>query len=105
MICDRIVIMVKGKIVREGTIEELTPNTALVRFELDRLPKDRAALLEGLRTDPTFGESGFELFADDETLNRLIDRLRLQGVGIRSIARKRMTLEDTFIDLVREMEA
>src|SRR5262245_51851848 len=46
--CDRVVIMAKGKILREGTVAELTRLTGRVAFGIAPVPADLAGLLAGL---------------------------------------------------------
>ncbi len=103
LICDRVVIMHQGKILRSGTIDDLTPETGLVRFELAHLPPDLPILLAGLgsRFTPE-GERAFHLFASPAEVDQAIDRLRARGVSIRAISPRKLSLEESFIDLVRE---
>jgi ABC-2 type transport system ATP-binding protein len=102
MICDRVVIMSKGKIISEGSVDELTPRTGAVRFDLRRLPENLERLLAGvggaLRADGT----SFELHLNDDEVDLTVDRLRAAGVGIRAITPRRLTLEESFIDLLRK---
>ncbi|MBL8765585.1 MAG: ATP-binding cassette domain-containing protein, partial [Phycisphaerae bacterium] len=58
LICDRVVVMVKGKLVREGAIEELTPRNGRYRFELASVPPNLRVLLGDLG-------AGFEAHEDD----------------------------------------
>src|SRR6185436_10455054 len=44
MICDRVVILSHGKILRQGKMAELTPRTGSVRFELKQTPADLGTL-------------------------------------------------------------
>ena len=115
MICDRVVIMDKGRIVREGTIEELTPETGLVRFTIAPVPHDLPRLLEGLVPevavendlfDPALAveKGSFDVALDDEGIGQVIDRLRSRGVAIRSIVPSKLTLEDAFIDMFKSGE-
>ena len=100
MVCDRVVIMDKGRILREGTIAELTPYTGVVRFEIAPLPEDLETLLAGLGAGLARHETGFELAAAPEDVDQAVDRLRARGVSIRALAARRLNLEQTFIDLV-----
>jgi ABC-2 type transport system ATP-binding protein len=100
-VCDRVVIMDRGKILREGTIAELTPDTGLVRFELGAPPEHMLRLIESVGTRHVFTEAGFEAMLDVEQTNELIDRIRQGGVQILAVEPQRLTLEDSFIDLVR----
>ena len=102
MMCDRVVIMSKGKIITEGTIDELTPRTGAVRFDLRAVPQELGKLLEGIGAGLKADEHGFELKINDDELDRAIDRLRAACVGIRAISQRRLTLEESFIDVVRK---
>ncbi len=102
MICDRVVIMDKGRILREGTIAELTPNTGSVRFELRKLPDDLERVIEGLGELLHTGERSFELaLRGDEQVDATIDRLRAKGLTITAITPRKLSLEQSFIELVK----
>jgi ABC-2 type transport system ATP-binding protein len=100
LVCDRVAILSKGKLIREGSVDELTPRTGKVHFELRAPRADLATLMAGIGTglSPTTG--GFELKVTDVELDQAIDRLRAAGVGIREINQRRLTLEESFIHLV-----
>jgi ABC-2 type transport system ATP-binding protein len=102
MICDRVVIMSKGRIISEGSVDELTPRTGAVRFDVRNLPENLAAVLSGvggaLRVDGT----SFEINLNEDEVDVAVDRLRAAGVGIRAISPRRLTLEESFIDLLRK---
>jgi len=100
MICDHVVIMHKGRIIRQGTIDELTPRTGAVRFELASVPQNLAGILAGIGLDLRIEPAGFTLKANPEELDRAIDRLRSASISIRGISQRRATLEESFIDLV-----
>jgi ABC-2 type transport system ATP-binding protein len=100
-ICDRVVIMSRGRIIREGTVDELTPLTGRVAFELERVPADLERLLSGLGQGLERTESGCELALDQAQQDAAIDRLRAAGVSIRSISPRKLSLEQSFIDLVQ----
>ena len=104
-ICDRVVIMDKGRILREGSIDDLTPDTGVVRFDLDGVPDDLEAVLAGLGTNLSRHEHGFEFSAAPDDVDAAIDRLRAKGVSIRGLQKRRLNLEQAFIDLVRKEQA
>ena len=109
MICDRIVILKGGEILREGTLADLTPSSNEVQLRLGtagtnqevvaNLLKDSMGVhfLESL--DPT--EVMLAVQADDKQLNHAIDTLRAADIPILQIARERKGLESVFIDLVK----
>ena len=105
LICDRVAIMLNGKVIREGTVDELRPRTGSVHFELREIPADLERLMAGVGTDLVRSASGFDLKVDDQELDLAVDRLRAARVGIREITRRRLTLEESFIHLVNEGNA
>jgi ABC-2 type transport system ATP-binding protein len=100
MVCDRVVIMHKGRIIRQGTIDELTPRTGAVRFELRAMPANLAAIVSGVGSDLAVDGNAFTLKVSEEELDQVIDRVRAAAISIRTISQRRTTLEEAFIDLV-----
>jgi ABC-2 type transport system ATP-binding protein len=101
-VCDRVVIMDRGRIVREGSVAELTPRTGLVRLEIEPCPQDLERLLAGVGTGLARREHGFELKLDAHEIDALVDRLRAAGISIRSLTQGRLDLEQAFIETVRQ---
>ncbi len=102
MICDQVVIIHQGRILREGTIDELTPRTGITHFEIRQTPEDLPELLSGLGSDLHQAGHRFELSVSDPELDETIDRLRRANYTITSISQRRLSLEESFIDLVKE---
>jgi len=100
MICDHVVIMNKGRIVRQGTIDELTPRTGAVRFELASSRADLPQILQGLGTNLRVEGHDFTCVLSPTEVDAAVDRLRAAGVSIRGISQRRSTLEESFIDIV-----
>ena len=101
MVCDRVAILVAGRVVRQGTLTELTeqPNAYRVTVggELgplhDELRQRGAAV-----ADNTITVTG-----DDATgVNALIDLLRQRGLLIEAVVPERFSLEDVFVDAVKQ---
>jgi ABC-2 type transport system ATP-binding protein len=106
MICDRVAILNKGKLIRSGTVRELTmqenvyrvgvqgdvPEALFTQWEATRIRVEREgpALMLGLE--------------DLAALNAVIDQLRAEGVVITDISQKRQSLEDMFIDVISREE-
>ncbi len=101
LVCDRVVIMVRGKIVREGSIGELTPRNGRYSFELAPVPANLRVLLGDLGAGFEAHATGFELQLNDAELDRCVDVLRGAGVSIRGILARRLNLEQAFIQLVK----
>ena len=99
MVCDRVAILVRGRVVRQGTVAELTRDSCryevTVRGEAPAwVPADRllAAGGEACR----FTVPG----ADPGDLQPIIDRLRREARTIIAIAPLRESLEDLFMRTV-----
>ena len=105
LVCDRVAIMLDGSVIREGSVDELTPRTGSVRFDLREVPADLERRLGGIGTDLSLLPTGFTLKVTDQELDATIDRLRASGVGIKEISQRRLTLEESFIHLVKKGNA
>jgi ABC-2 type transport system ATP-binding protein len=103
--CDSVVIMDRGQLLKRGTLEELTPSTGAVRIEVDRLPAELPAKLGEFVRVLASEERSVELAASQELLDRAIDTLRGAGVSIRAITPRRMDLEEAFIDVIGQRRA
>lgn len=102
LICDRVLVMSKGRIVRAGTIEELTPRTGRYRFELEPMPAQLEQLVSGLGANFERVDRGFEVQLDNHELDVCVDRLRAAGTSIRGIQARRLNLEQAFIQLMKK---
>jgi ABC-2 type transport system ATP-binding protein len=102
LVCDRVVIMTKGKILREGSIAELTPRTGRYVFEVEPAPPHLPKIVEGLGSGFEAREHGFEVQLSESELDLCVDRLRAAGLSIRSIQARRLNLEQAFLQLVKK---
>ncbi|MFZ5788730.1 MAG: ABC transporter ATP-binding protein, partial [Acidobacteriota bacterium] len=98
--CDRVAILHKGRIVREGSVEELTRPTLRFRLGLDEAPGSPLPQVEGVAVAASNGH--LEVSATDlGALNRLIDRLRGEDRTIAELTPMRSDLEDVFVETVQ----
>jgi ABC-2 type transport system ATP-binding protein len=106
LICDRVVILQHGVVVREGNVDELTGteerspriqiagSEAAVRGALD------TQKIDTLEVDDS-GTVQITLNAFEQSdVDRCIDALRGKGLSILSIDRRKQTLEEAFLDVV-----
>jgi ABC-2 type transport system ATP-binding protein len=102
MICDRVAILDKGRMVRLGGVRELTRSDR--QFDLTvrgEIPEGLLAEWEARRIPVR--RDGPRLVVDTSdlaTVNAAIDALRGAGVLIESVTPKRTSLEDLFLDVV-----
>ena len=101
MICDRVEILNKGKIVRSGSIDDLVKDGTGWRFSVRNLPSELDLSRFGVEIEGSGPD--VEILMESGApaqLNELIDRLRAAGVTILSIERHRRSLEAGFIEII-----
>ncbi len=101
MITDRVGILNKGKLIREGTVEELTERKEEYKIIIDD-QYDLSEKYSDSNINITHISNGeFNVKVDDiRTLNLLIDKIRSEGILIKEIKMQKSTLEDMFISLI-----
>jgi len=109
-LCDRVAIMKEGRLVRQGTIDDLTRRTEAHEIELRGIERTAfdtlLAAVGGPHTVEDAGEGGYrlELSGDEAELNRVIDSVRAAGASIVAIKPRKDSLEDVFVKVVGENE-
>ncbi len=103
LISDRVAILDRGKLLKTGTVDELT--TAESRYQIGFVPplpdmflREAEALVIAISYGP---EALTAELKSTRELNRLIDLLRRHGVELTSISRQRSTLEESFLSLLK----
>ena len=96
MVCDRVAIMVKGKVTMHGTIDSLTSESKRIEIEIECLPPTWTH--EAF--DKVEGHTMTKLGDDTATVQPMIDRLRAEQCTIRSVKPVRESLEDLFMRAV-----
>jgi ABC-2 type transport system ATP-binding protein len=105
LICDRVGILQRGEMIREGDIESLTRQRGLFVLGLapeQDFPRDDIEKL-GYRVQLKSDLWEIELF-DTQSIDPVVDLLRSRGLGIRHLVEKRQTLEDLFLETVDAAE-
>ncbi|NIR47703.1 ABC transporter ATP-binding protein [candidate division KSB1 bacterium] len=101
MICDEVAILDKGKLMRTGTVTELTTPSKTFRFETSRVSKEVIDGIEkySLQCEP---HNGFiqVTVSGQKKLNAIIDHLRSHKVDIKSIIPHKQSLEESFIEIL-----
>jgi ABC-2 type transport system ATP-binding protein len=103
--CDRVAIMDRGRLAREGTIAELTEqrNVYVIGVsEGQQFPAD-AVRAAGFDAHPA-GVHWEVTLADGRAIDTVVDLLRNKKVGLRHLVEKRQTLEETFFQTVGKTE-
>jgi ABC-2 type transport system ATP-binding protein len=105
LICDRIVILQSGEIIRQGDIKELTQQHGLFVIGLapgQVFPQEECRKL-GYQVSPDgeFWELGLR---DGQSIDPIVDLIRSRGLNLRHLMEKRQTLEDLFVQTVEAAE-
>jgi ABC-2 type transport system ATP-binding protein len=108
LICDRVVILQRGEVIRQGTIAELTQQHG--RFviglaEGQAFPREELTR-QGYSVSPAgaHGELWEVGLHDGQSIDPVVDLLRSRGLNLRHLVEKRQTLEDLFMETVLEAE-
>jgi ABC-2 type transport system ATP-binding protein len=104
VLCDRVAIMDHGRILEEGTVDELVSRRfkeRAVRFDtIDGLGDDRLAAMPGV-TSVKHEEGDVLVYTRDvaATIGAVLDAAEALGVEPANLGVRRATLEDVFLDL------
>jgi ABC-2 type transport system ATP-binding protein len=105
LICDRVGILQKGEMVREGTVESLTQQRGLFLVGLaagQQLPvEDLTKTGFDVSRAGEYWEIGLR---DGQNIDAVVDLARSRGLSIRYLTEKRQTLEDLFVETVEAAE-
>jgi len=100
MICDRVAIIVGGKILSQGSLTDLISEKILfTEITLSGLdPKDLAGLGESLSAHG--GRTLIKVF-DEEKIQEILDLVKSRRAKIHSLIPRTQTLEDLFVEMVK----
>jgi len=105
LITDRVGILNKGKLLREGTVKELTERKEEYKLTLnDDLPELNKYAADNMIITKNQDGSYAVKVDDIRTMNILVDKLRVDNILIKEIILQKNTLEDMFISLINEEE-
>lgn len=106
LITDRVAILNEGKLIREGTVEDITTQKEEFKISADQLSlsifsEEETSKFKVRKID----ENKINVRVENlEELNMFIDLLRNRSVKIRSVEPQKSTLEEMFISLIHESE-
>ncbi len=109
-ICTRVAILKEGRLVRQGTVEELTTQDQVYEVRCTPLPDslgaDDRALFRSVAEAEGAPLGHYRLSVQDRAhLNAVLDRLRAAGVEIEALQPLRQSLEDFFVGVVESPDA
>ncbi|GMV88086.1 MAG: ABC transporter ATP-binding protein [Chthonomonas sp.] len=102
-ICDRVAIINKGVIARQGKLDELLRG-GRIEVIADQVPADFPAKLKDLRVTSSYNNARLILDIDEEEdVNGVLDSLRSAKAHIVSVIPRRKKLEDLFLETVKNV--
>jgi len=105
LVCDRVAIMLKGRVETQGSLAELTQESRRWRLTIEGAAPAWLAARAAISTAAEQGRSVAEFRTEDlAEVQGCIDRLRAEGVAIVGLAETRESLEDLFMRLVRDVD-
>lgn len=106
MVSDRVAILNKGKLIREGTVRELTEKRHEFSFEFESRIDDEVYFNLAAQFNIVHIKDSIYtvLVSDIIELNKLIDALRAKSISIKEIIQKKSSLEEMFISLITDAE-
>jgi ABC-2 type transport system ATP-binding protein len=106
LITDRVGILNKGKLLREGTVKEFTEKKEeyTINVQDDFPPGTLADLEKEINFSKIKPDSYTVKVTDIKELNRVIDFTRNKGILIKEIIPLKSTLEEMFISLIQASE-
>jgi ABC-2 type transport system ATP-binding protein len=105
LMCDRVAIMQKGQLIREGTVQELTAQRGvfiLAVEERDAFPE--AELRQKGYNVRAVGSRWEITLADGQSIDPVLQLVREKGLRLTHMVEKRQTLEDIFVSMVEAEE-
>jgi ABC-2 type transport system ATP-binding protein len=101
LVCNRVAILNKGELIKEGTIDEITSTGNHHTFATSDLSDEVINILLNKHFATLHGKNEFLVSTESpEVLNSIIDMLRKNNVHILSLSREKNSLEDMFINLI-----
>jgi len=102
MVADRVAILSRGKLIRIGTVDELTVRENQYEIEAD-IRNERIEVPENIGKIVIIKSKGMTVTLEKpENVNFIIDQLRLRRVTIWSVKPVKQSLERSFLDAVTE---
>jgi ABC-2 type transport system ATP-binding protein len=105
MMCDRVAIMQRGELIREGTVQELTKQQGVFILAVsDRAAFPEAELRQMGYNLRSIGERWEITLAEKQSIDPALDLIRDKGLRLTHMVEKKQTLEDIFVSLVEAAE-
>jgi len=101
LVCNKVAILNKGELIKEGTIDEITASGNQYIFSTSDLTDAAINTLLNRHSATVHGKNEFIVSTESpEVLNSIIDELRKDNINILSFYKEKNSLENMFINLI-----
>ncbi len=101
-LCDRVGVLYRGNLKACGTVEELVPQPTQVVMVAQGVPASALARLEELGATCAPTDEMVRISAPVEQSQAVVELIQRDGGRLQELTRPRQTLEDVFMEMVRE---
>jgi ABC-2 type transport system ATP-binding protein len=103
MICDRVAILNKGDLIKEGNVDDLTKaENVFAIHTVEPLNMELKQKILAIDSGAGMGENEINSEAGIPALNSIIDLLRKNKISIKTVNQKTSTLEELFINVIKK---
>jgi ABC-2 type transport system ATP-binding protein len=103
MICDRVAILNKGDLIKEGNVDDLTKSEdVFVIHTVETLSTELKQKILAIDSNAGAGENEIHTEAGIDKLNQVIDLLRKNKIQLKTVNQKTSSLEELFINVIKK---
>lgn len=109
LVCESVAILTKGQLRKTGSVKELTAaiseSPLVFRIAADRQSAEACFVKVASAVIEEAGDGVLEVSVastDQSQIDQLVDALRSQGISLMSMKRNALTLEEAFLQIVRD---
>ena len=103
-VCDRVIIIDRGRLVRAGRLNEIVTASNEVEIEIDALPENLAPAFADRGVSVQRSSAGMRLLAPADRKREVIEMLWAEGADVISVNPVKSSLQDVFLQLVKDYE-
>jgi len=104
MVCDRVAILDKGRLVAQGKMDELTNDVNRYRIRCRGMGPELFGAIGRMTLSRNMEDGRLDIKVESVgQLNQVIDVIRKEGLLIESVEPARRSLESYFIDLIKDI--
>lgn len=106
LVCDRVAILHKGSLVKEGTVADITTQKEIYEIKINQnLDSDMVRLsAEGFSYTKKDDYTLHLKVENPEQRDKFLDKFRKNGISIESMVPLKTSLEDMFINIIQETD-